>query len=75
VIHISVGLVSALLVHIAEGLTATTVVDGFTLWIIISFMDYVLLKTLPAETTYLLMFVIHSIVMVMVIYYLWVTFG
>ncbi|CAN6220785.1 unnamed protein product [Urochloa humidicola] len=77
VIHVTVGLLSVLLAHIADGPKSTKAVGVLTLWIVLSvlaFVDYILVKTLPDELSYQLMFVAHFFVMGAVICCLWFVF-
>ncbi|CAN6163460.1 unnamed protein product [Urochloa humidicola] len=77
VIHVTVGLLSVLLAHIADGPKSTKAVGVLTLWIVLSvlaFVDYILVKTLPDELSYQLMFVAHFLIMGAVICCLWFVF-
>ncbi|CAN6216311.1 unnamed protein product [Urochloa humidicola] len=77
VIHVTVGLLSVLLAHIADGPKSTKAVGVLTLWIVLSvlaFVDYILVKTLPDELSYQLMFVAHFFIMGAVICCLWFVF-
>nr|TKW22394.1 hypothetical protein SEVIR_4G225500v2 [Setaria viridis] len=71
IIHATIGLLG---VHIAHGPVVKSVVGWFTLVIIISvmcFVDYILLKTVPDNTTNKLLFLAHFIAMAVVTCGLW----
>jgi len=74
VIFLTAGVLGVLLAHIAQGPAVTRVVGAFTLLVIIlilGFMDYILLKTMPDNLTNTLMFLSHFIVTTTIICFLW----